>query len=149
MATSCSIEVTKCDDNDDTSTAYTDANSVLKDQDKRKNKNFFLKLPTLFSAKDKKMSTSKSCDRLSDKPQNKNNSRSRSTLHSKESTPEDGSHANSIDLAKSTSISSFFNFNLFKRSKNLYSSANNITSIPGSLTLAENTKCLGFDSVCF
>jgi hypothetical protein len=154
MATSCSIEVTNCDEDIKISKdSYNDlSGEESKAEEKQKAKNFFLKLPALFQTKQKNnISTSKSCDRLSDKASEKS-SRSRSTqLQSKRSTPEPRiRNADDTSLAKSASISSIFNFNLFKRSKNFSSSVNNIASIPGSTyTPNENMKCLGIDSVCF
>ena len=64
----CSIQITKCEDE----TAAASASSTTENQNEakvvvvEKNRNIFLKIPNLFHLK-KKITSSKSCDRLGDK----------------------------------------------------------------------------------
>lgn len=129
-ATNCSIEITKCEDiavsesSSEDSKQQTCKSENETSSTKNKNKNFFLKIPQFLN---KKISGSRSYDRLTDKTKSKDSvsnesSREKNLTLIRQSTDNTSAKATSgskLEISKSISISSFFNFNKSKKSKDI------------------------------
>ena len=125
MASSnCSIKIIACDDITNLDNSATNSDDLIAneqpDDTPKKKKNFFLKIPQ-FLFVNKKISASKSYDRLTDKIKpNRNHSDNKSTC----------SNSREKKFSKSISISSFFKFNT-KSKENLTNSLS--LAIPASV----------------
>lgn len=123
----CSIQITKCEDE----TAAASASSTTENQNEakvEKNRNIFLKIPKLFHLK-KKITSSKSCDRLGDKQKQKTKT-------------SDETNRSTSEIGKSASISFFKSkkFTSFTAAINAQFNKGSLASIPTTNSESDNNS---------